>query len=469
MGLLSTQYKEYLNARVVRDPATLGLLRGMAGSRALRTPTRMYRKLLRGAISESREQLGLLARLDVLQRHIVATDRFIPARTDDFVSKFFSRKLAPRSVYVHGGVGTGKSLCMDIFYDSLPSDLKRGKRRVHFHEFMLDFHKHMHEMKQDDPACDALPRVADKIAATSRVLCFDEFQVADIADAVVLKRLFEHLFSKGVIVVTTSNRHPKDLYTGGLNRSLFLPFIDLIFERTDVINLTGCDYRRVGRVAEEQRWHVLDSGEDGEEIVLQWSLREPFGLTSVEVAHGREMNIMGTDSGVAKISFEELCGRPLGAADYLALCSKFDTIILTDVPTLSAGWLNEARRFIIFIDAVYEGRVKLFVTSESPIEDLFSESFLDIPTETEDIQDDREGVYVSIDSSVSEEGGSSGMNSTMIAMKSGEQMEWSATGIVKASLASAVQDVNFSFARALSRLVEMQSQGYGHKSTGFAD
>ena len=370
----------------------------------------------------------------------------------------------PRGLYIHGSVGVGKSFLMDLFYASVsvpdddfccnndahsPTDTqaKVTKRRVHFHEFMLDVHHRIFIYKQKHPRGDAIPIIAQQLAQEAQLLCFDEFQVTDIADAMILKRLFLLLLDCNVVVVATSNRSPDALYKGGINRSLFLPFINILKQTSDIISMedSGKDYRRETRAGDQSYfWHNKDvHGDNNINNNIQAQLEEIFGGTAstteaedIQVHFGRTVQVARLNDRCAWFDFAELCYQPLGAADYISLCDRFPVIIIDRVPQLTANHLNEARRFVTLIDACYESRTRLVLAAQVPLDELF----------------------------VSEKGGnSSSFATTMIRTKEGEYFEWSATGRIGVSLAqfSAANDLAFSFRRAASRLVEMGGKEWG--------
>ena len=387
----------------------------------------------------------------------------------------------PRGLYIHGPVGVGKSFLMDLFYASVDiSDddscgnngshslkhAKITKRRVHFHEFMLDVHHRIFVYKQKHPRDDAIPIIAQQLAQEAQLLCFDEFQVTDVADAMILKRLFLFLLDWNVVVVATSNRSPDTLYEGGINRSLFLPFIDMLKHTFDIISMEDSpkDYRLATRAdGQSYFWSNKDvHGDNNSKNNMQAQLEEIFGGTAsgteaedIQVLFGRSVQVARFNDRCAWFDFAELCCQPLGAADYISLCDRFPVIIMERVPQLDANHLDEARRFVTLIDACYESRTRLVLAAQVPLDELF----VDFEAQVESSDEDGELI-------VSEKGGnSSSFATTMIRTKKGEYYEWSATGRIGVSLAqlSSANDLAFSFRRAASRLVEMGGKEWGRQ------
>ena len=273
----------------------------------------------------------------------------------------------PQGVYIYGGVGSGKSMLMDLFFESAPLD---AKRRVHFHEFMQDVHAGLHEMTEDG---DPIPGLARRIAEGAALLCFDELQVDAIVDAMILGRLFEALFALDVVIVATSNRPPTDLYKDGLRRQSFLPFIDLICAKLDILELSGgVDYRlerlRGMKVYHQPLGRAADEALAGCFSELSGGLRAAPERLRVK---GREIDIAAAAAGVARSDFRALCAKPLGAGDYLAIAARYHTLILSDIPRLAPEKRNEARRFVHLIDALYEKRVNLICSAEAPPAELY--------------------------------------------------------------------------------------------------
>jgi len=277
----------------------------------------------------------------------------------------------PMGLYLVGEVGRGKSMLMDLFFDT--AELPR-KRRIHFHQFMQQVHGRIHAWrKQHGDTSDPIPPLADNLATDAALLCFDEFQVQDIADAMILGRLFQALFARGTVVVATSNTAPADLFKGRPGRDAFLPFINLISRRLEVLALDAArDYRR-DRIRALPTWHV--PADSRAEQALDRSFAEltgqahgaPMRLTLL----GRSLEVPQAARGVARFDFDALCGRPLGPADYLAVATQFHTLLLEGIPRLGPENFDKARRFITLVDTLYEHRVKLLASSEAIPDQLY--------------------------------------------------------------------------------------------------
>lgn len=275
----------------------------------------------------------------------------------------------PKGLYIWGGVGRGKSMLMDMFADSLyvPS------RRVHFHAFMQEIHAGIHAARQKG-AQDAVAPVARKVASSVRLLAFDEMQITDITDAMIVGRLFQALFDTGVVIVTTSNRQPDDLYKDGLNRQLFLPFIDLLKKNMVVHELASATDYRQDRIAGSQTYFTPNDAAARAQIEQVWQnlthgKAQPHSL----IVQKRELTIPAYHNGVARATFYDLCGRMLGPADYLALADAARVLVLEDIPLLSRQNFNEAKRFVTLIDALYEARVRLICSAAATPEFLYVE------------------------------------------------------------------------------------------------
>jgi peroxisome-assembly ATPase len=461
-----------------------------------------------GEVRRDDAQVALAAKFDTLHESLASLPP-VPVRTDDPTENsctsssplllLLARSLAsaqsflrkkfhlwsfgppPRGMYIHGPVGVGKSFLMDLFYASVtvPDDdsccnndshshkhAKITKRRVHFHEFMLDVHRRIFVYKQKHPRGDAIPIIAHQLAQEAQLLCFDEFQVTDIADAMILKRLFLLLLDWNVVVVATSNRPPDALYEGGINRSLFLPFIDMLKHTSDIISMEDSrkDYRLETRAGGQSYfWSNKDvHGDNNIDNNMQAQLEEIFGGTAsgteaeiIPVLFGRTVQVARLNDRCAWFDFSELCYQPLGAADYISLCSRFPVLIMDCVPQLDAHHLNEARRFVTLIDACYESRTRLVLAAQVPLDELF----VDFEVQVQSSDGDEE-LFV-----CDKGGNSSSFATTMIRTKEGEYLEWSATGLIGVSLAqlSSANDLAFSFRRAASRLVEMGGKEWGRQ------
>lgn len=276
---------------------------------------------------------------------------------------------AARGLYMWGGVGRGKSMLMDLLYDLVTAP----KQRRHFHAFMQWVHAEMTAARKTG-VDDAIAPVAAKLAADVRFLAFDEMQISDITDAMLVGRLFEALFAAGVVVVTTSNRPPDDLYKNGLNRQLFLPFIDLIKEKMVVLELASATDYRQDRLSGTQSYFAPNNRAARDAINEIWQ-NLSGGSSEMLVLHvrGREVDLPVFHNGVARVNFFDLCGKPLGPADYLALADAVRVLILEDIPALSRHNFNEAKRFVTLIDALYEARVQLICSAAAAPEMLYVE------------------------------------------------------------------------------------------------
>ena len=288
------------------------------------------------------------------------------------------KRQPPKGLYMWGGVGRGKSMIMDLFYDQ--SGIPQ-KQRVHFHAFMQEVHKRLHAFREAQKAGkvsenkDGVEALARIISERAWLICFDEFHVTDIADAMILDRLFRHLFDQGVVVVATSNRHPKDLYKDGLQRERFLPFIDVLLDKMNVLELASArDYRLErlqgmevyitppGETASAKLaadFDALTVGHEGHEVIVD--------------VNGRSVTISNAAEGVALVSFDELCAQPLGPGDYLEIALRFHTMIMRDIPKLGPHNRNEAKRFVTLIDALYEAKVNFVCSAAVPPTELYTE------------------------------------------------------------------------------------------------
>ncbi|TPX51060.1 hypothetical protein SeLEV6574_g00529 [Synchytrium endobioticum] len=338
-----------------------------------------------------------------------------------------SSVLGPRGLYLWGDVGTGKTMTMDLFYSSC---LIERKRRVHFHAFMQDVHRRVHQLRiTKGIGTDPIPFIADELASNAWLLCFDELQVTDITDAMFLRRLFTELFNRGVVMVTTSNRPPDELYKNGIQRSSFIPAIDLLKERCEVHSLnSGIDYRKQKRDKFRVFLYPHNSSNEAH-LESIWRKMVSQHIVEPRTLHflGRSFTLPECTPTAARISFDELCGQAHSAADYLEIAkSGFRTLVVTGVAKMTLHHRNEARRFITLLDALYENHMNLVMLADAPLHALFSGEDPhkgNITTHQRQMMDD-------------------------LAL-SPEQMS--------SPIFSGAEEV-FAFQRALSRLMEMQSQ-----------
>ena len=278
----------------------------------------------------------------------------------------------PRSLYIWGNVGRGKSMLMDLFFNAVPV---AEKRRVHFHKFMQETHAAIHRIRQTGQG-DPVALYAAEVARATRLLCFDELQATDVADASILHRLFEGLFGGGVVIVSTSNHPPANLYTGGVQRERFQKFIGLLNEKMDIISLTSPHDYRTRQLRSLTRTWFTPLGRDADLFVEDTLARLTPGSSPRPTAltvQGRLVPLTAYGDSVALASFTQLCEAALGPADYLALAAAFETLVLTGIPVLTPEKRNEAKRFVTLIDALYESKVKLVATATAVPEALYPE------------------------------------------------------------------------------------------------
>ena len=308
---------------------------------------------------------------DPAQRAILPEFERIRAALELPVKRGLFRKAPPppKGVYLWGGVGSGKSMMMDLFVESLSVPV----RRVHFHAFMQDIQHALHEARKSG-AKDALDPVAKRVSDDIRVLAFDEMQIKDIADAMIVGRLFEKLFDAGVVIVTTSNRVPKDLYKDGLNRQLFLPFIDLISEKLVVQEIESeTDYRQ-NRLKGEETYFSPTSPQTCAKMDAIWHDLTLGQAKELIITHkGRSLSIPAFHSGIGRFTFFDLCGQNLGPGDYLAYCEQLRLMMIDDIPQLGRSNFNEAKRFVTLVDTLYEAKIRLICSAAARPEMLYLE------------------------------------------------------------------------------------------------
>lgn len=375
-----------------------------------------------------------------------------------------------RGIYLYGDVGCGKTMLMDLFYLTIPGHLT--KKRIHFHQFMQHIHKRSHQLKMEVKAkattehwdIDVLPIIASEIAQQSSILCFDEFQVTDVADAMLLRRLLMMILLKkyGVILFATSNRAPDDLYLNGIQRVSFIPCIQQIKRQTKVIYLNSpTDYRKIPKPLSSVYFHPkpgIKWSSNANQLKLKNHVKtwfEYFGHTTEETSIGvvtdHTLNVWGRELHVpyclppyvAEFTFKELCGEPLAAGDYLQLATSFESFIITDIPYLSIDARDQVRRFIIFLDAVYDNHGKLAVTLAAPFKDLF--------VEPEDLQSGNYQLYKRQQDKGTEET----FEDDELVVKHGFDKS-----VAKKAAMFSNDEERFAFARALSRLLQMSTQDW---------
>lgn len=330
-----------------------------------------------GTLQPDRYQFGVAEKLDRILTELKARK---PAAKKSALGWMFARARKPeipiKGLYIHGSVGRGKTMLMDLFFRLAPIE---KKRRAHFHEFMADVHARIHAHRQklkagETKQADPVPPVAEALREEAQLLCFDEFTVTDIADAMILARLFTELFARGCTLVATSNVEPDNLYRDGLNRGLFLPFVDLLKKNVDVSTLDSpTDYRL--EKMESLPVYIAPLDDAPKMMDIAWKRvteGAPEVPTSIEMK-GRAIEIPRAAGRAARFSFHDLCERPLGASDYLAIAKRFDIVFVEGIPHLGPEKRNETKRFIILIDALYDSSVRLFASAVAMPETLLTE------------------------------------------------------------------------------------------------
>ncbi len=339
--------------------------------------TRYAALIAAGKIEADPGQAVLARKLEGLERQLMEHRL---ARKSSSLGWLFGRheRTAPplKGLYVHGAVGRGKTMLMDLFFET--SAVKR-KRRVHFHEFMADVHERVHGYRQDIktgtlPDHDPIQRTAAAIAEETWLLCFDEFHVTDIADAMILGRLFSRLFELRIVMVATSNLPPGELYKDGLNRGLFLPFLGLLQQHCDVLQLDARTDFRLEKLTGVPTWYAPADGPAERALDEAWRrlVGDEPGEPHELIVKRHSVQVPRAAMGVARFSFEELCDRPLAASDYLRIAHEFHTILVDRIPVMDQSRRNEAKRFIILIDTLYDHAVKLLASAQAQPDGLYT-------------------------------------------------------------------------------------------------
>jgi cell division protein ZapE len=313
-----------------------------------------------GEIESDPAQVGIVERLDAL-----ALELSRPRTDGGLLGRLFGKQGQDlRGVYIWGDVGRGKSMIMDMFFDAAPAS---AKRRVHFHAFMVDMHARVHRLRAsgadgDDPILS----VADDLASETRLLCLDEMQVTDIADAMMLSRLFGRLFERGLVLVTTSNAPPDGLYAGGLNRDRFLPFVHMLNSRLDVMELDArTDYRREKEEASARVWHVPPGAASTAALDRAYVMNGGSDMPETLRVQGRDVVVPKAGPQVARFTFDDLFRTARGPADYGAIARRYPVLIIDGIPRLDGIGEDVTRRFVLLVDEIYDNRVRLFASAEA--------------------------------------------------------------------------------------------------------
>lgn len=410
-------------------------------------PIGRYNDLVKGGkLTDDKFQRGIVDKLQSLCQSIMTSQQH-SKRKGGLLSFFSLDEEKPvKGLYLYGGVGSGKTMLMDMFYDTLPI---KEKRRVHFHAFMQTIHKESHKIiSEKGYGVDTIPYLSRMISSSAHVLCFDEFQVTDIADASLLRSLTSVLL-KNSTVVMTSNRHPKDLYKNGLQRESFLPCIAALERELNVVCLdSSTDYRKRIQGSSNVYYSPLDKDatSHADHWCREWgSEEEPHSAT--HKIWGRPVRVPRASGKCARFTFDELCGNPLSAADYLELCRLYTAFVVENIPSLTINEKDVARRFIIFIDTAYECRAKLAITSAVPINEIFSR-------DDENRSTAKPG---EVSLPIGHHNSGEELDPSMRAMM--DDLGVSMEQLKKSSIFTGEEE-RFAFARALSRIYEMGGEAW---------